>query len=99
MNIAEKNNVNKVPSPNGVFVFLAVAKDVLYVNACRDHLLEYSLWFMISILLQCTPNTESTTMKSYNICLYIAGIVHSDIKPANFLLVGGELKLIDFGKN
>lgn len=29
--------------------------------------------------------------------IHEARIVHSDLKPANFLVVGGELKLIDFG--
>ena len=33
-----------------------------------------------------------------NFIFFILGIVHSDIKPANFMLVAGEIKLIDFGK-
>ncbi|KHN77955.1 Dual specificity protein kinase Ttk [Toxocara canis] len=38
----------------------------------------------------------SEMLKCVN-AIHNKGVVHSDLKPANFLLVGGNLKLIDFG--
>lgn len=43
-----------------------------------------------------TFNREDAALQAVQ-TIHEARIVHSDLKPANFLMVEGQLKLIDFG--
>ena len=56
----------------------------LKVQACYSALLSLDV-YCVQNMLQAVDT------------IHEARIVHSDLKPANFLLVEGELKLIDFG--
>lgn len=54
-----------------------------------------SIMVMPSLTSHCT-NMLQQILQAVN-TIHEERIVHSDLKPANFLLVRGSLKLIDFG--
>uniref|UniRef100_A0A914VT76 Protein kinase domain-containing protein n=1 Tax=Plectus sambesii TaxID=2011161 RepID=A0A914VT76_9BILA len=56
-----------------------------FLKGRRNELSDKLVSFYWAEMLQCVK------------VIHEAGIVHSDLKPCNFLLVGGNLKLIDFG--
>lgn len=49
-----------------------------------------------SVLLVADSKSHSQMLQAVHV-IHEEKIIHSDLKPANFLLVKGSLKLIDFG--
>jgi Protein kinase domain len=54
---------------------------------------EFSIWLNYSFL---TRSLLAQMLQAVHV-IHEEKIVHSDLKPANFVLVRGQLKLIDFG--
>ncbi|VDK64749.1 unnamed protein product [Onchocerca ochengi] len=74
---------------HGDFLYVVMEKGdtdlATFLKTRRNQIDDIFIRFYWSEMLKCVHT------------IHEKGIVHSDLKPANFLLVGGNLKLIDFG--
>ncbi|KAK6108186.1 Protein kinase domain family protein [Brugia pahangi] len=74
---------------HGDFLYVVMEKGdtdlATFLKTRRNQIDDIFIRFYWSEMLKCVRT------------IHEKGIVHSDLKPANFLLVGGNLKLIDFG--